>query len=555
MNATPQKIRALPRGDQDDSQDEPPLATARWLSTGQVMQAMKAGAAETWRSPVLLGQLWERDVPHRFVSADDRHLVTIAGSRSGKGRSLILPNLLSYPGSVVCIDPKGENAAVTARYRRDTLGQNVVILDPFNVLAKRGDLADLRGGFNPFEWVNADATAVDDVAALADALIVRDNDRDPHWNESARAFLKGIMLFVMSLPTYTYADDDAENGEPTGVNWSLDFVRRLVSVGLSKRAGRPPSLDGLLKTMQESDGFDGAVSAAGHLIAQMGENERGGVLSNLRRHTEFLESKPIAECLASSDFDPSKIAVEPTTVYLVLPEWRMGTHARWLRVVITSLMQGLQRAKRAPGGHATLFVLDEFATLGHMESIERAAGYIAGFGVKLWLIVQDLNQLKSLYADRWETFLGNAGALTAFGNADVTTLQYLSQRLGATEVVRTLIHTSHQHGSSENRSGVGQAIESLSRGRVAAAIFGQDSENTQSGFSQSATPGLHQTALITPDEIARHFSRESEMLIVHLSGQQPFRLNRIQYERDEPFCSRADPSPYHPTVSQASAAS
>ena len=60
--------------------------------------------------------------------------------------------------------------------------------------------------------------------------------------------------------------------------------------------------------------------------------------------------------------------------------------------------------------------------LGHLESIERAAGYIAGFGVKLWVILQDINQLKSLYKDRWETFLGNAGTLTAFGNVDVTTL-------------------------------------------------------------------------------------------------------------------------------------
>ena len=170
---------------------------------------------------------------------------------------------------------------------------------------------------------------------------------------------------------------------------------------------------------------------------------------------------------------------------------------------------------------------------------------VAGFGVKLWVILQDLNQLKSLYENRWETFLGNAGTLTAFGNADVTTLEYLSKRLGETEVIRTMQNTSYQQGQGETRGGVGHLVDAFARGRVGAALVGHDSDSSQSGYSVSAQPSLKKTALITPDEIARHFSREEEAVLVHLAGEHPFRLNRIRYDLDEPFRSRAAPSPYH----------
>lgn len=541
---TPQPLRVLPRSDPDHTKGEPPLATACWLSSEVVLQAIAASAGDTYQAPVILGQLWDGQANRLFIGDDDRHLVTIAGSRAGKGRGLIIPNLLHYPGSVVCIDPKGENAAVTARYRQRELGQRVTILDPFAVLAKDPELAPLRGGFNPFEWIDADhPEAIDDVAALADALIVRDQGQDPHWNESARAFLKGVMLLVMSLLPKEARDPESDAIE--GINWTLPLVRQLASIGLPTADDDASSIAGLLAQMKADTAFDGAIAAAGHFLEQMGDRERGGVLSSLRRHTEFLESPTLAKALERSAFDPRTLGQTPTTVYLVLPEWRMGTHARWLRVVINALIQALQRSPRAPGQAATLMILDEFATLGHMDSIERAAGYIAGFGVKLWVILQDLNQLKSLYAHRWETFLGNAGTLTAFGNADVTTLEYLSKRLGETEVLRHTLQVSEQEGRGETRGGLGPLFAAFARGQVSAAMLGNDTESRQDGISRTLQPSLQKTALITPDEIARVFAREEEAVLVHLAGQQPFRLNRIRYDLDAPFKARASPSPYH----------
>lgn len=541
----PQELTQLPRQRPDDSEErDPPLATARWLPSSVVLGAIKASNGEKQQSPIILGQLWQDNQNHLFSWDDDRHLVTIAGSRSGKGRSLIIPNLLSYPGSVVCIDPKGENAAVTARHRQ-AMGQKVMILDPFAVLGARTELADLMGRYNPLEIIEEDQPeTIDEVSALADALIIRDNSKDPHWNESARTFLKGVILLLMAtLPKYQ--DDVTPPSGDRDLNWTLEEVRSLVSVGTPLPETDTNSLDGLLNLMMNSEAFGGAVAAAGHLIDQMGGPERGGVLSALRRHTEFLESPAIQAVLSRSSFRPEDINTTPTTIYLVLPEWRMGTHARWLRLMITSLIQILQRAERKPEAAATLVILDEFATLGHMESIERAAGYIAGFGVKLWVILQDLTQLQSLYKGRWETFLGNAGMLTTFGNVDVTTLEYLSKRLGETEVTRTVRNVSMQTGTSENRGGMSQIIDALSHGKWPGALLGNESESTQSGSTVSYQPSIQKTSLLTPDEIARVFARDEETVLVHAAGQYPFMLNRIRYDLDEPFRSKAAKSPYH----------
>ena len=123
------------------------------------------------------------------------------------------------------------------------------------------------------------------------------------------------------------------------------------------------------------------------------------------------------------------------TVYLCLPGRHMGTCGRWLRLFVNLALQAMEQTPGYPAaGCPVLFVLDEFASLGHMRQIEDAAGQIAGYGVKLWPILQDLGQLKALYKERWETFMGNAGILQFFGNNDLTTLEWISKRLGTTTI-------------------------------------------------------------------------------------------------------------------------
>ena len=104
-------------------------------------------------------------------------------------------------------------------------------------------------------------------------------------------------------------------------------------------------------------------------------------------------------------------------MYLCLPAMRMGTHARWFRLMILLALSVMERTQVKPPA-PVLFVLDEFPVLGHMQVVEKAAGLMAGFGVKLWIIVQNLGQLKQHYDKAWETFFANSGVVTAFGVVD-----------------------------------------------------------------------------------------------------------------------------------------
>jgi type IV secretion system protein VirD4 len=153
------------RGDPERKPEEFKPPESAFASPGK----MKALPALKWRPGmmflgVLDGEIKTGDDGRRFVTGghavgvdDDRHICTFAGSRSGKGRSAILPNMLHYPGSVLATDPKGELATMTAR-RRGAMGQAVHVLDPFAVAG--GAAVPFRAGFNPIEAMRLDHNLV-----------------------------------------------------------------------------------------------------------------------------------------------------------------------------------------------------------------------------------------------------------------------------------------------------------------------------------------------------------------------------------------------------------
>lgn len=527
----------LPRIDPDlQDSGQQPLATGHWLPSAATLNALSVDENDPEAiNPIILGRLTDRQGRSQLIGFDDdRHIATVAGSRAGKGNSLIIPNLLSYKGSVICIDPKGENASVTAEYRRAVLGQEVYVLDPYRVSHVP---EALRATFNPLEWLDPDdPEVIEDAAALADSIIISGNSKDPHWDESARTFIKGLILLIL-----------AHMEDPK--NRIFDHLYDFATVGLDVPKGEPPTITNALLLMKSTEHFNGAIAAAGAALLEMGENERGSVLSTTRRNIEFLESPSIRANLQSSSFDPRsfKSAPKGVTLYIVLPEWRLGTHARWLRMIINSLLHALERTpKRSGDAPATLFILEEFASLGYMQSIERAAGYIAGFGVKLWSILQDLNQLKDIYPKRWETFLGNAGILTAFGNVDITTLEYLSKRAGETEITRILATQNYQSGKNETNQGMWQTVQGLLKSEDGLpGSFGPQSEGSSEGYSVSQAPQLHRTPVILPDEIARYFARERGALLALIAGLPPIRLSRIVTHLDPVFAKRAGQNPFH----------
>jgi len=378
---------------------------------------------------IILGKFAGRYLGH----LDDRPMITIAGARAGKTSTVLEPNLYLYPGSMLVLDPKGELTARTALLRR-ALGHDVYVLDPFGQSGVPSASFNALAELDPESW-----TIIDDVSSITQALIVDDGDaRSRHWNDSARMLLTGLILLTLILP---------ENER------SLITVRQLLSLTYPRllnyvKSRKHPSEDGprdeqffnenslaintLLQAMsQAGTRFGGILAAIGNRFIGTPQTERGSIFSTAAAQTDFLDSLPLREISKRSDFDLAALRSDrPTTIYLCLPVGRMESHYRWLRLIVQMACTVLEQMGTYPRDRTPiLFMMEEFATLGHMEIMERAAAYFPGFGVKLWAILQDTTQLQRYYQRSWETFLGNAGLIQCFANGDQSTLRYIADRL------------------------------------------------------------------------------------------------------------------------------
>lgn len=453
----------------------------------------KQGLRETaprglWKPGDQLGPEWTYDetrtpramllgtASHRLIGrTDDRHAVMLAGTRAGKSITIIIPNLLRYRGSVVVIDPKGELAAATAETRR-SFGQKVFILDPFNVRGKgshgHNPCAELL--CSPVETLGADA------AQFADALII-DQPKDPHWTDSAKNLIMGVVLHILTTDKK---------------NLSMRTLRKLLS--------DTKGLYYTLQVMAANDALDGVIRNVGlsfvgkYRLTQSGpvaNEEMLSVLSTVNAQTRPMDDLNAVFSKHDFDMDIFGTSDTPTTVYLILPATRIPTHSRWLRLFVTQLIGAMERNPIHRDKLPLWLILEEFAALGYMRSIEAAAGYCAGFGVKLWTILQDLTQIKTHYPQSWETFLGNAGLIQAFGNFDLTTTKYLSDLLGQT----TIIEEQKNFASAAQRA------------------QGDD------GIRQN----LRSVPLLAGPEVTLHFARETSSQLVLVPGERPVFLSRL----------------------------
>ncbi len=433
---------------------------------------------------------------HAIGFGDDTHFMTVAGSRAGKGRSVIVPTLLTYTGPVLASDPKAELANITAAARA-ARGHHVLAVDPFGIT--RGRARSYRARFNPMAILRPGSrTLIEDAGLIGDAIVVPGNTQDPHWDESSRQFIEGVTLFV--------ATDELFEGRR-----NLATVRDLIAGQAT--SGGVTGMDVLAEQMRRNNAADAvvrqAVIDAAEDFFSKPDDERGSVLSNTRRHLRFLGYPQIRESVSGHDFDLSDLktgkAGRPVTIYLCLPAMRMGTCNRWLRLFVNLALAAMEETPIKPDP-PVLLCLDEFPVLGHMKSIEDAAGQIAGFGVRLWTVIQDIGQLKALYKERWQTFLGNAGAVQFFGLNDLETLEWVSKRLGTTSlIVRNKSEVSDQDATRSGRMGASWSVQ------------------TQ--------------PLMTVDEIARLFGRFDPLgrQLVIFSSFDPIVLQRINYDSHELF--------------------
>ena len=420
---------------------------------------------------LLIGRDRKSGKPLRY--AGPAHLLTIAPTRTGKGVGSIIPNLLDYPGPVVCIDPKGENARVTAR-ERGKFGP-VHVLDPFGVTGIAS------AAFNPLDRIDPDGLDLaDDAMTLADALVydAPGEAGEAHWNEEAKALIAGIILSIAT-------------GEPPATR-NLATLRDRLTLA-------PQAFAAMLSAMQGQGGL--AARAANRHLGKS-DREAAGVLSAAQRHTHFLDSPRMTALLGRSDFAFADVKATATTVYLVLPPDRLATYARWLRLMLAQSLTDLARAP-ASGGKPVLFLLDEFAALGRLDPIERAMGLMAGYGMQLWPILQDVHQLRALYESRAGTFLSNAAVLQIFGVNDHDSAKLVSDLLGQETVV----------------------FETMSR-----AI---DAEETGISFGSQHVG----RPLLTPDEVR---TLREDLQLLFLAGQRPIVAAKLKYYADREFAGRFD---------------
>lgn len=367
----------------------------------------------------------------------DQHVLVFGPNGKGKGTRILMPNLLQMQGSsIVVVDPKGELAAVTAPYRR-TLGR-VVILNPFAVLTNRRGYDDLESeGFNPLAALDPEADSFNSqAAALADAMVTVEGT-DPHWTQSARALIAALIMFEV-------IEARKEDVAPT-----LAHVREMLCAPV-----QPPDdakdlpgkgLPATARAMMESR-HAGLRNKAAQFTDWTREVQ--SIASAAKIQTEPFDDPEIADDLARGTFDFGDLKREPTTVYLILPPDMMARHSKWLRLVLTAAIHGVM-SPRGRGAPKVLFMLDEFFALGHLEIISTVWALARGYGVQMMPILQDLPQLKKLYADMWETFIGMAGAVASFAPNDMTSADWLSKRMGET----TLPIMSYSEGSNTNERG------------------------------------------------------------------------------------------------------
>ncbi|MBI0539136.1 type IV secretory system conjugative DNA transfer family protein [Roseomonas sp. KE2513] len=481
----------------------PPLTShgsARWASPGESAAfALARGAGQQGLSSLLVGR--EAAGRRRLLAYDGpAHLITIAPTRSGKGVGTVLPNLLLARRSVLCIDPKGENARISARARR-RFGP-VHVLDPFGVSGQPASRYDPLAVLDPIS-----PDLAEDVATLADALVYDPPGQagEAHWNEEAKALIAGLLLHTLT----------AQPPER----------RRLAA--LRDALTLPPArFQALLADMAASPEAGGLVARAANRQLGKSDREAAGVLSSAQRHTHFLDGPRIAAAMDGADFRFEDLRRGVGSVFLVLPPDRLDTYSRWLRLLVAQAIQHLARSAMeastlqagplpfgtvdtAPGLGSrppVLFLLDEFAALGRLDPVERAMGLMAGLGIQLWPILQDLHQLRATYGQRAGTFLSNAGLVQVASPADLETATWLSRTLGSGTVAYETASASSSHPAF------------LSGGHA--------SEGEGTSTHLAARP------LLTPDEAMR---LRPDLQVLLRPGHRPVLAAKLRHYEDREF--------------------
>lgn len=483
-----------------------PFGTSRWATLEDLENAELIGDREG-DGGLFLG--YDREAGQAIIYEGEMHGLTVAPTRTGKGATAIIPNLMRSCSSMLVIDPKGENARRSIAARR-AKSHWVYVVDPWGIALE----PDAYGQgvepydimrYNPLAELSAnDPDLASDTMLLADSLVI-DSGNDPFWANEAKALLQGFMMYVVTSPDI---DDDERH---------LGKVRDILSLPTRNPKTLPSqhTIDHVIEAMEVSDQI--IVNQAAARYRQKADKERSSVVSMAQSSTHFLDSPKIRESLSRSSFSFKDLKTydQPVTVYLVLPLDRLKTYNRWLRLLITSAMIDLTRVPKHPEKPPVRVILDEFAALDKLEIIETAFGTMAGMGVQLWVFTQDLGQLMRLYGDKaWQTFVSNAGVFQYFGSRDYETAKYAEHLCGMTTMKKA--NFSFGRNWSVN----------------------QGSSSGPSGGSSSSGSSRGESETVSWDDVSRPLAYADEMMTLHRDLQLLFIENNYPIVAEKEYYFR-----------------
>ena len=381
----------------------PPVhGSARWATADELTQAgvlhdEDMHAVDPGR--LVLGHIGDQDDPQRqWLSWNgEGHLLTIAPTRSGKGTTQIIPNLVRYPGSAVVLDPKGELFEATAAWRKQHVGP-VYRIAPF---------ADTTDAFNPLSLVETHA----DATALAEMLLPRSAASEGVvFEDEAINFLAATIYFVRH-----FAPPD---------QCSMGQLREDLTAPL-------PEFITMLRVMAAPTMPPEVRRGANIALGKSPDKALPQLRESLNSKMAIWDFDGLVRATERADFDFRALKDAPATVYLQIPFDQLQPYQVFVQVLLSTALEAMLRNPRQPDV-PVLFVLDEFLSLGRFPKFLDATRTHAGAGVRLWFFLQNLPTLESLYPTSWRAFFADTAVKTFFGTDDTHTAEFISATLGDT---------------------------------------------------------------------------------------------------------------------------
>ncbi len=385
--------------------------SARWAETEEVKAAGLLGP-----DGVVLGRYDRNYLRHD----GPEHVLCFAPTRSGKGVGLVVPSLLTWPGSAIVHDIKGENWQLTAGFR--ARHGRVLLFDPTNPKSS---------AYNPLLEVRRGEWEVRDVQNIADILVDPEGslEKRNHWEKTSHALLVGAILHVL------YAEEEKTLA---GVAAFLSDPKRPIE----------STLAAMMKTAHLGEaGPHPVIASAARELLNKSDNERSGVLSTAMSFLGLYRDPVVAEVTRRCDWRITDIvtARHPTTLYLVVPPSDINRTKPLIRLILNQVGRRLTEDLQAKvGRHRLLLMLDEFPALGRLDFFESALAFMAGYGLKSFLIAQSLNQIEKAYGAN-NSILDNCHVRVSFATNDERTAKRVSDALGtATEMKAMRNYAGHR---------------------------------------------------------------------------------------------------------------